>query len=268
MAGERTPLLRRSIVSGSARGAVRPNDLGIRLELQERLVVALAGARVLRKGERRMVSSRLVDASCEVGKGLCRDILCLVRWVGVRHAVVHGHFAKFLGRLWVAIQGLCLGWGRIPGITAASSPGPATQAIIFVEIGRTAPRAAPTINGARPPHHIPTRPRSAHVSHSPAWPARRPPPAARPAPRPPYHPKNGLPAAWARSQNPPIVGTHMHHRALRCHQRPLGHARFPARPLPRPPTRHRHQFRLDMGGPKSPSNAGTHITRGCTTIAK
>jgi hypothetical protein len=34
-----------------------------------------------------MVSSRLVDASCEVGEGLCRDILCLVRWVGVRHAV-------------------------------------------------------------------------------------------------------------------------------------------------------------------------------------
>jgi hypothetical protein len=28
-----------------------------------------------------------VDASCEVGDGLCRDILCLVRWVGVRLAV-------------------------------------------------------------------------------------------------------------------------------------------------------------------------------------
>ena len=64
-----------------------PNDLGIRLELQARLVIASVGARVLRKGERRMVSSRLVDASCEVGEGLCRDILCLVRWVGVRHAV-------------------------------------------------------------------------------------------------------------------------------------------------------------------------------------
>jgi len=87
MTGERTPLLRRPIVSGCARGAVRPNDLGIRLELQARLVIVSVGARVLRKGERRMVSSRLVDASCEVGEGLCRDILCLVRWVGVRHAV-------------------------------------------------------------------------------------------------------------------------------------------------------------------------------------
>jgi hypothetical protein len=70
-----------------ARGAVRPNNLGIHLELQARLAVASVGARVLRKGERRMVSSRLVDVSCEVGKGLCQDILCLVRWVGVRHAV-------------------------------------------------------------------------------------------------------------------------------------------------------------------------------------
>jgi hypothetical protein len=87
MTGERTPLLRRPIVSGCARGAVRPNDLGICLELQARLVIASVGARVLRKGERGMVSSQLVDASCEVGKGLCRDILCLVRRVGVRHAV-------------------------------------------------------------------------------------------------------------------------------------------------------------------------------------
>jgi hypothetical protein len=34
-----------------------------------------------------MVSPRLVDVSCEVGDGLCRDILYLVRWVGIRHAV-------------------------------------------------------------------------------------------------------------------------------------------------------------------------------------
>jgi hypothetical protein len=87
MTGEQTPLLRRPIVSGCARGAVRPKDLGICLELQARLVVASAGARVLRKGERWMVSSRLVDASCEVGKGLCWDILCLIRWVGIRHTV-------------------------------------------------------------------------------------------------------------------------------------------------------------------------------------
>jgi hypothetical protein len=86
-AGEWVPLLRRPIVSGCARGAVRPNDLGICLELQARPVVASVGARVLMKGERQMVSSRLVDVSCEVGEGLCRDILCLVRRVGVRHAV-------------------------------------------------------------------------------------------------------------------------------------------------------------------------------------
>jgi hypothetical protein len=34
-----------------------------------------------------MVSSRLVDVSCEVGERLCQDIFCFVRWVGVRHAV-------------------------------------------------------------------------------------------------------------------------------------------------------------------------------------
>jgi hypothetical protein len=37
-----------------------------------------------------MVSPRLVDASCEVGDGLCRDILCLIQWVGVRHCLVQG----------------------------------------------------------------------------------------------------------------------------------------------------------------------------------
>jgi hypothetical protein len=86
-AGEWAPLLRRPIVSGCAQGAVRPNDLGICLELQAWLVVASVGAQVLMKGERQMVSSRLVDASCEVGEGLCRDILCLVQRVGVRHTV-------------------------------------------------------------------------------------------------------------------------------------------------------------------------------------
>jgi hypothetical protein len=87
MTGEWTPLLRRLIVSGCARGAARPNDLGICLELQARLVVVSVGARVLRKGERQMVSSRLVHVLCDVGERLCRDILCLVRWVGVRHTV-------------------------------------------------------------------------------------------------------------------------------------------------------------------------------------
>jgi hypothetical protein len=50
-------------------------------------VVTSAGPRVLRKEERRVVSPRLVDVSCEVGDGLCWDTLCLVQWVGVRHAV-------------------------------------------------------------------------------------------------------------------------------------------------------------------------------------
>jgi hypothetical protein len=30
---------------------------------------------------------RLVDVSCEVGDRQCRDILCLIQWVGVRHGV-------------------------------------------------------------------------------------------------------------------------------------------------------------------------------------
>jgi hypothetical protein len=34
-----------------------------------------------------MVSLRLVDASCEMWERLCRDILCLIRWVGFKHAV-------------------------------------------------------------------------------------------------------------------------------------------------------------------------------------
>jgi hypothetical protein len=50
-------------------------------------VVASAGPRVLRKGERQVVSPWLVDVLCEVGDRLCRDILCLVRWVGIRHVV-------------------------------------------------------------------------------------------------------------------------------------------------------------------------------------
>jgi hypothetical protein len=30
---------------------------------------------------------RLVDTLCEVGDRLCQNILCLVQWVGMRHAV-------------------------------------------------------------------------------------------------------------------------------------------------------------------------------------
>jgi hypothetical protein len=36
----------------------------------------------------RVASSQLVDVSCEVGEGLCRDNLYLVRWVGARHRPV------------------------------------------------------------------------------------------------------------------------------------------------------------------------------------
>ncbi|KAJ7814384.1 hypothetical protein B0H14DRAFT_2604144 [Mycena olivaceomarginata] len=62
---------------------------------------------------------------------------------------IHGHFTKFLGRLWVAIQGLCLAWGCMPGITAALSLAPATQAMC-------APRASlPACFLARHPPQIP-----------------------------------------------------------------------------------------------------------------
>jgi hypothetical protein len=35
-------------------------------------------------GRRRDGLPQLVNVSCEVGDGLCQDILCLVRWVSVR----------------------------------------------------------------------------------------------------------------------------------------------------------------------------------------
>jgi hypothetical protein len=40
---------------------------------------------------------RLVDMSCEVGDGLCQDILCLVRWVGVRYMVGPSGVIQSLG---------------------------------------------------------------------------------------------------------------------------------------------------------------------------
>jgi hypothetical protein len=72
------------------------------------MVVALVGARVLGKGERRMVSSRLVDVSCEVGEGLCQDILCLLRWVGVKHAVGLSSVGE---RLRTETRESCTRWG-------------------------------------------------------------------------------------------------------------------------------------------------------------
>jgi hypothetical protein len=48
--GEQTPLLRRPIVPGCVRGAARPNNLGIRLGLQARMVIALVGARFAQEG--------------------------------------------------------------------------------------------------------------------------------------------------------------------------------------------------------------------------
>jgi hypothetical protein len=87
MAGERVPLLRRPIVSGCVRGTVRPNDLRICPELQARPGGRVRGCWNAQEGGETNGHPRLVDASCEVGEGLCWDILCLVRWVGVRHAV-------------------------------------------------------------------------------------------------------------------------------------------------------------------------------------
>jgi hypothetical protein len=86
-AGERVLLLRRPIVSGCARGTVRPNGLGICLELQAQPGGSVSGSSSAQEGERRVVSPRLVDAFCEVGDRPCQDILCLIRWVGIRHAV-------------------------------------------------------------------------------------------------------------------------------------------------------------------------------------
>jgi hypothetical protein len=58
-----------------------------------------------------MVSPRLVDVSCEVWEGLCRDILCLVQWVGIKHAVGPsgvGERPRTEMR-----EGTCVGSGRV-----------------------------------------------------------------------------------------------------------------------------------------------------------
>jgi hypothetical protein len=78
-------LLRRPIVSGCAQGTARINDLGIRLELQAQPGSCVGGCSSAQGGGETDGLPRLVDALCEVGDGQCRDILCLVQRVGVRH---------------------------------------------------------------------------------------------------------------------------------------------------------------------------------------
>ncbi|KAJ7860858.1 hypothetical protein B0H14DRAFT_3445825 [Mycena olivaceomarginata] len=138
----------------------------------------------------------------------------------------------------------------MPGITAASSPAPATQAIISVEIGRTAPCTAPAINGVQPPHHIPTtRPfRAANVSNTPAFPAHRPPPAPPTPPRgrAPKSPARG-PMYVPRAPRPPAA-------AGACARHGLSRP-----PASWPATRHKK--RLHMRAPKTASIVGTHMQR-------
>jgi hypothetical protein len=86
-AGERAPLLRRPIVSGCARGTARPNDLGICLGVQARPGSCVGRCSSAQGGGETDSLPWLVNVSCEVGDGLCRDIVCLIRWVGARHAV-------------------------------------------------------------------------------------------------------------------------------------------------------------------------------------
>jgi hypothetical protein len=81
------PLLRRPIVSTCVRCAARPNNLGMCLELQARPGSCVGECSSAQEGGETDGLPWLVDVLCEVGERLCRDILCLVRWVGVRHAV-------------------------------------------------------------------------------------------------------------------------------------------------------------------------------------
>jgi hypothetical protein len=86
-AGDSAPQLRRPIVFGCVRGTVRPNDLGVCLGLQARSGGRVGGCWNIQEGGETDSLPRLVDASCEVGDGLCRDIVRLIRWVGIRHTV-------------------------------------------------------------------------------------------------------------------------------------------------------------------------------------
>jgi hypothetical protein len=86
-AGDSVPLLRRPIVFGCAQGTVRPNNLGICLELQARPGGRVGRCWNIQEGGETDGLPWLVDVSCEVRDRLCRDILCLVQWFGVRHGV-------------------------------------------------------------------------------------------------------------------------------------------------------------------------------------
>jgi hypothetical protein len=86
-AGEWALLLRRPIVSGCVQGTARPNNLRIRLAVQTRPGSCIGGCSSAQGGGETDGLPRLVDVSCEVGDGPCWDILCLVRWVSIRHAV-------------------------------------------------------------------------------------------------------------------------------------------------------------------------------------
>jgi hypothetical protein len=86
-AGELAPLLRRPIVFGCVQGIARPNNIGICLELQAQPGGRVGRCSSIQEGGETDSLPQLVNVSCEVGDGQCRDILCLVRWVGVRHRV-------------------------------------------------------------------------------------------------------------------------------------------------------------------------------------
>jgi hypothetical protein len=77
-AGDLVPLLRRLIICGCVRGTARPGDLRVRLELQARPGGRVRGCWNAQEGGETNGLPRLVDASCEVGDGLCRDIVCLI----------------------------------------------------------------------------------------------------------------------------------------------------------------------------------------------
>jgi hypothetical protein len=86
-AGDLAPLLRRPIVFGCAQCTARPSDLEICLEPQARLGGCVCGRSSAQGGGETNGFPRLVNVSCEVGHRQCRDILCLVQQVGIRHGV-------------------------------------------------------------------------------------------------------------------------------------------------------------------------------------
>jgi hypothetical protein len=107
------PLLRRPIVSGCARGTARPNDLGICLELQSWLGSCIGGCSSAQGGGETDGLPQLVNALCEVGDEQCRDIICLVRRVGVRHGVGPSGVRDCLGMENRGRLSMCHGRGSV-----------------------------------------------------------------------------------------------------------------------------------------------------------